>query len=97
MTENGYGEDSAEQVRTLISKKGLKRDPDAQTLEDVVCLVFLEHYFAAFAAKHSEDKVVDIVRKTWRKMSADGQQAALALDLPVDAGRLVSTALAAAE
>lgn len=97
MTVNGYGEASIEKVRSLISKKGLKQDPDAQALEDVVCLVFLEHYFSAFAAKHSEDKVVDIVRKTWRKMSARGHEAALALDLPVDTGRLVSTALEAAE
>ena len=96
MTDCGYDEAAIARVRSLVTKQQLKRDPDAQALEDVVCLVFLEHYFADFAAKHADDKVVDIVRKTWRKMSARGREAALALDLPEEASRLVAAALAEA-
>ncbi len=92
----GYGDDAIQRVGSLVRKDRLKQDPDAQILEDVVCLVFLEHYFEAFAAKHSDEKVIEIVRKTWRKMSERGQEAALALNLPAEAGRLVSAALAAA-
>lgn len=92
----GYREDAIDRVGSLVRKDRLKQDPDAQALEDVVCLVFLEHYFEAFAAKHSDEKVIDIVRKTWRKMSPRGHEAALALDLPAEAGRLVSAALAVA-
>ena len=59
----------------------MKLDPEAQLLEDVVCLVFLENYFAEFAREHDEAKLIDIVRKTWKKMSDRGHQAALELEL----------------
>ena len=81
LEEVGYPEEVRARVATLVKKKGLGRDPEAQCLEDVVCLVFLEHYFAAFAAKHPDEKVIDILRKTWAKMSAEGREAALALPL----------------
>jgi hypothetical protein len=71
----------------------MKYDADAQTLEDVICLVFLEDYFGDFAAKHEEEKVIDIVRKTWAKMSKDGQTAALKLALAPAAQRLLARAL----
>ena len=77
----------------LLRKERLKRDPEAQALEDVVCLVFLAHHFADFAAKHADDKLVDILRKTWAKMSPHGREAALALPLGPDAGALVARAL----
>ena len=67
-------------MQGLVIKKNLKRDPDAQTLEDTLCLVFLEKQFSAFAQKEA-DKIVAIVRKTWPKMSAEGQTAALGLPL----------------
>ena len=71
-----------------------KLDPDVQLLEDVICVVFLENYFADFSQQHKPDKVVDIVRKTWRKMSPRGHEAALALELPPEATALVQRALA---
>lgn len=49
--------------------------------EDVICLVFLEFYFEPFAKKYTEDKMIDIVQKTWRKMSEEGHEAALKLPL----------------
>ncbi|MDJ0949197.1 MAG: DUF4202 domain-containing protein [Alphaproteobacteria bacterium] len=94
MREAGYGDEDIDQVGRLIQKHRLKRDPEAQALEDVVCVVFLEDYFADFALKHEDAKVVDILRKTWKKMSPVGHEAALALDLPPDARRLVEAALA---
>ena len=68
----GYDEGMIQEVTTLLLKKGLRTNPNTQLLEDVVCLVFVEHYLADFAAKHEEEKVVDIVRKTLRKMSDRG-------------------------
>ncbi|MCT7653654.1 DUF4202 domain-containing protein [Oceanimonas sp. NS1] len=65
-----------------------------QILEDVICLVFVQHYLEDFAAGHDEDKVVDIIRKTWRKMSEQGHQAALALPLSPAMQALVGKALA---
>jgi hypothetical protein len=62
-------------------------------LEDVVCLVFLENYFAEFAREHDEPKLIEIVRKTWKKMSDRGHQAALTLPLSDDCRRIVELAL----
>ena len=49
--------------------------------------------FLPFAAKYPEEKVIDIVQKTWAKMSAKGQQVALALDLPEEALNIIKKAL----
>ncbi len=93
LREVGYDEETCERVTRLLRKQGLKRDPEVQTLEDVVCLVFLEHYFDDFAREHDDEKLVDILRKTWGKMSERGRAAALRLDLSADAARLVGRAL----
>ncbi len=94
MQESGYDDADIERANSIIQKKRLKSDPEAQTLEDVSCFVFLNHYFVAFANKHSEEKIIDIVQKTWGKMSDKGRQAALALTLPPHLEKLVAKALA---
>ena len=95
LREVGYGEDTVARVGALLRKERLKADPQVQLLEDVACLVFLQHYLPAFAAQHDDAKVVDILGKTWRKMSARGRAAALALDLEPRVRALVSRAVAA--
>jgi hypothetical protein len=80
-------------VGAPIRKERIKQDAEAQTLEDVICLVFLENYFAEFAAGHHGEKVVGILRKTWRKMSDRGRGVALGLAMPPAARRLVERAL----
>lgn len=90
----GYDQKTIERVQFLVLKKQLKRDDETQILEDVICLVFLEFYFDSFAAKHTSEKVIDILRKTWRKMSDKGQASALKLPLSEDAKILVGKALA---
>ena len=90
----GYGDDVAARVGSLLRKERLKADPDVQLLEDVICLVFIEHYLAGFAPKHDGEKLAGVLRKTWRKMSDDGRRAALALDLPADLRALVERAVA---
>ena len=94
LQEVGYGDETIARVESLLKKKRLKTDPECQTLEDVICLVFLEHYFAEFAPKHPEEKVVFILQRTWLKMSERGHQAALGLELPPDLAALVKKALA---
>jgi hypothetical protein len=89
----GYDEETIALVKRMIGKEGIKRDADVQIVEDVACLVFLAHYLPEFAHKHEEDKLIDIVRKTWKKMSEQGHAAALALSLPDDLGGLVAKAL----
>jgi hypothetical protein len=90
----GYEAEAVRRVQSLIKKERIKHDPEAQTLEDVTCLVFLEHEFAPFAARHPDEKVIDILRKTWPKMSPQGQAAALGLKLPAPLRALVEKALA---
>ncbi|HET8791304.1 MAG TPA: DUF4202 domain-containing protein [Modicisalibacter sp.] len=92
--EAGYDGDFRERVARLIRKEDLRRDPDAQALEDSACLVFLEHYFADFASEHDEEKLKRIVRKTWNKMSSRGHELAATIPLPADAQALVEKALA---
>ncbi len=93
LRDSGYDEDAVRRVASLIRKERLKLDPEAQLLEDVACLVFLENYFADFARDHDEAQVVEIVRKTWKKMSARGHAAALALPLSPQARNIMGKAL----
>lgn len=93
LTSVGYEKELIAQVKFLLLKKELKKNADTQTLEDVICLVFLEFYFLKFSKKYSEEKMIDIVQKTWRKMSDKGHKAALELDLPKEALTLITKAL----
>ncbi len=89
----GYDEQTTARVRMLLKKKGLKSDTETQTLEDVACLVFLESYFWDFSRLHDEEKIIGILRKTWAKMSARGQEAARELSLNAGAQDLLNKAL----
>ncbi len=93
LEEVGYDSETIDKVKFLLEKKQLKRNEETQTLEDVICLVFLEFYFESFAKEHQEEKVVDILQKTWRKMSEKGQEVALGLPLSQKSRRLVERAL----
>lgn len=76
----GYDAALVDRVQSLVRKERFKTDPEAQTLEDIACLVFLRHYLPAFAEKHTEEKLVGILARTWKKMSAAGQAAAREID-----------------
>ena len=93
----GYEEDLLEQVETLILKKNIKGNPEVQTFEDVICLVFLEFYLEDFLNKNQDytaEKVIKIIQKTWAKMSETGHEAALKLPLSENALQWVQKALA---
>jgi hypothetical protein len=96
MDNAGFGAAAAGQARSIILKKNLAADTDAQALEDAVCLVFLQTQFTDLLAKTPADKMKDILRKTWRKMSSAGQSAALALPLRPEERDLIEQALAGA-
>lgn len=83
MQAAGYDQDAADAAGRMIRKEGIKRDPDVQALEDVICFVFLKWYFAPFSEKHDPEKMQRIVKKTARKMSAEGRARVLdEFDLP---------------
>lgn len=97
MLTAGVPPGEAEEVFTWVSKTGLKTNAGTQALEDAACLVFLENEIADFAAAHADyprDKFVDILRKTWRKMSPSAHSAALGLALPPEIANLVREAVA---
>lgn len=96
LTDAGVPVSEAAEVSTWVSKTGLKTNPGTQALEDAACLVFLENEISAFAVQHAtypREKFVDILRKTWRKMSPQGQREALALSLPTEISELVREAV----
>jgi hypothetical protein len=89
----GCAEDEVQAIGRMLRKEKIKRDPQVQALEDVICLVFLKHYFSAFAEKHTPEKLIVIVQKTWAKMSEKGHEAALKLPFTVDQQALLAKAL----
>jgi Domain of unknown function (DUF4202) len=96
MTRHGYDSHDIEHVAKLVKKEQLKKDRESQALENVVDVVFLDHYFDEFYGKHShydDAKIIDIIAKTLRKMSPKGHQAALALDLPERTRKLILAAV----
>ncbi|TCL10261.1 uncharacterized protein DUF4202 [Shimia isoporae] len=85
MAGAGYSDEDISKAGAMLRKEGIKRNDQVQTLEDVICFVFVKWYFAPFAAKHPHEKVLDIVTKTARKMSPEARTRALSeFDLPAD-------------
>ncbi len=86
-------------VAAIIRKENLDSDPEAQALEDVACLVFLDDQFDEFEKRDdlNEEKVVNILKKTWGKMSPRGREIALEMDLSDRAKALIGKALASSE
>jgi hypothetical protein len=93
LRETGYDHATIDRVGSLLRKERLKADPQTQALEDTICLVFLEGYFTDFIARHDDQKVIGILRRTWAKMSPAGHAAALKLPLAGRAADLVARAL----
>lgn len=78
----GYPEEMVTRVQDLNLKKNFPKDPESRVLEDALCLIFLEHQFAALARRTSADKMVNALQKSWKKMTPEAQ--AHALKLPYD-------------
>jgi hypothetical protein len=98
MKEAGYDDADIERAQQAVGKRGLKVNPDTQLLEDVTDLVFIEHYMLGFAGQHAEyteDKWLDIIRKTWKKMSEPAHAFALSgqLKLPEPLVPLITKAI----
>lgn len=96
LEQAGYDQATVDRVRDLNLKNNLRTDPECQTLEDALCLVFLEMQFAKFSEKTDEAKMIEILRKSWAKMSEKGREAARGLPLEGTPKQLVERALAGA-
>ncbi|WPH03429.1 Hypothetical protein R9X50_00630900 [Acrodontium crateriforme] len=91
----GYDEKDTQRCMALIEKEGLRQgEEEVQVLEDVACLVFLDDQFEEFKDKHDDEKIVNILKKTWVKMSEPGQSLALGIPMTDECKALVHRALA---
>ena len=98
MRQAGYDDAMIEQVKKAVGKRALKVNPDTQLLEDTADLVFIEHYMLAFAHSkpdYDEAKWLEIIRKTWSKMSKNAQAFALSgkIKLPEPLVPLITKAI----
>lgn len=101
MKQAGYDEAMIDRVKAAVGKRGIKVNPETQMLEDVTDLVFIEHYMLGFAGQHadySEEKWLEIIRKTWKKMSDAAHAFALSgkLKLPEPLVPLITKAVTGA-
>jgi hypothetical protein len=93
LAATGYDEATIERVQAIVRKDHLRMDSATQTHEDALCLTFLETQLAGVGEQLGDDKTIEVVRKTWAKMSPRGQAAALALELPATQRDLLERAL----
>jgi hypothetical protein len=93
MQQAGYDSVLIERVQSIILKKNLSTNPEAQTIEDALCLVFLETQFEDLQSKTPEEKMIPIVQKTWKKMSPAARELALQMPMPEEQGQLIGRAL----
>lgn len=96
------GVEGSDWVHKWVSKTELNPGKDTgdmgtQLLEDAAVLVFLQEEFEVFAGEHGdykEEKFVDIINKTWRKLSNLGKEEALKLTMPKGLEPIVMKAVA---
>lgn len=93
LLEAGYNEEETKPVQHILLKEDLKRDDEVQTIENALCLVFLQFQYEDFIGKHDDEMVIRILRKTWKKMSEPGRNAALSLTFTGRAKELLINAL----
>jgi hypothetical protein len=101
LREAGYDDETINRVRNAVAKKNIKGNADTQLLEDVTDLVFIEHYILDFVAKHpdyTDEKWIEIIQKTWNKMSGNAHEFALsgAVTLPESLVPLIKKAVSSA-
>jgi len=89
----GYTDEVIERVQALIRRDRLASDPDAQAVEDAACLVFVETQLTSTAAKLDHVHMLDVIRKTARKMSPAALDAVASIPLTADESALLREAL----
>ena len=81
LADLSYDQVAIARVASIVRKERLKEDDEVQTLEDVICIVFIKYELETFAGRYADDDapLADILSKTWRKMSERGHQAVLSI------------------
>jgi hypothetical protein len=94
LRDSGFDEETLEGVRRIQLKRELGKPGDSQTMEDALCLSFLEHELAGFAEKHDAPTLERILRKTWKKMSPRARALAEVLTFSPEISELITRATA---
>jgi hypothetical protein len=94
LREVGYDDDTIRRVQDLNLKKNFPADPECRLLEDALCLVFLEFQCADLAAKTTDEKMVNALKKSWEKMTESARAEALKLNYGEREKDLIQKALA---
>lgn len=89
-----FSGDDIVQVQRWIRRDDLRTDAGSQAVEDAACLVFIETQLADVATKLERDHLIDVIRKTAKKMSADGLAAVSQIPLGEVEQQLLAAALA---
>jgi hypothetical protein len=89
----GYDDATIQHVQHIVRKEDLRNDKEVQVIEDGLCLVFLEFQYEDFIQEHDDDKVIHILRRSWKKMSERGQKAATELSFSGRGKELLERAL----
>ena len=92
LTKAEFSEEEIDKVISCLKKENIKRIPEAQIIEDVACMVFIQFYLEEFAKPHQDDKVIDILYKTMLKMSDPGIETCKKLPLSNKVAHLVKKA-----
>lgn len=88
----GYPPGTIEAVQFLLLKKELQKNSETKLIEDIICLVFIEYYLEAFANQHDDDKVIDILQKTLKKMTPRAISTAVAIPVSAKVKGLIERA-----
>ncbi len=94
LKEVGYDNETIRRVQELNLKKHISTDAECRTLEDALCLVFLQHQLAPLAARSDDEKMINALQKSWKKMSEQGRAEALKLNYGAREKGLIEKALA---
>ena len=90
LVEVEYESDEIERVQALVRRDHLATDLGSQAVEDAACLVFIETQLAEISTKLEHDHLIDVIRKTAKKMSP----AALAAVSTIPLGEVEQSLLA---
>ena len=100
LQQAGYDDAFIGRVKLAVAKRSLKTNADTQIVEDVAALVFLQFYmldfYKKFSTEYDKDKWIDIIQRTWNKMSPQAHEFALSGEvvLPESLVPLIQEALA---
>jgi hypothetical protein len=93
LTPLGFDDTAIQRVQALIRRDHLASDAGSQAIEDAACLAFVETQLADVATKLDRAHLIDVLRKTARKMTPAGAAAIALIPLAPAEQQLLADAL----